>query len=59
MVRNRIRRRLRAVVGELAPSLAPGLYLIGAAREAATLSFGELRSRLSEALRAVTGRGPG
>ena len=58
VVRNRVRRRLRAAVYELAPSLAPGVYLIGAAPEAASLSFGELRSRLSEALEAVTGRGP-
>lgn len=52
--RNRLRRRLRALVAELAPQLAPGAYLIGAAAEALPLSHGELRSHLSEALRDLT-----
>lgn len=52
--RNRLRRRLRVLVVELAPLLAPGAYLIGAAPEAASSSHGELRSHLSEAFRDLT-----
>ena len=54
MVRNRLRRRLRAVFSELAPQLAPGAYLVGAAPEAVTLSFGELQAIVTEACEAVT-----
>lgn len=56
--RNRVRRRLRAVVAELAAQLAPGAYLIGAAPAAASLTFGELGARVSEALDAVGARQP-
>lgn len=56
VVRNRLRRRLRAVFSELAPQLAPGAYLVGAAPEAAPLSFGELKAIVSEALDAVVRR---
>jgi len=50
VVRNRLRRRLRAVVAELAPDLIPGIYLVSASPEASALSFGELRSLLSRAM---------
>jgi ribonuclease P protein component len=53
VVRNRLRRRLRAVISELAPQLAPGAYLVGAAPAAASLSFGELQAIVTEALEAV------
>jgi ribonuclease P protein component len=53
VVRNRLRRRLRAIVAELAPELVPGAYLVGAAPEAASLSFGELKAIVSHALKAV------
>ena len=53
VVRNRIRRRLRAVLRELSDELVPGAYLVGAGAEAASLSYGELRATVSEALRAV------
>lgn len=56
VVRNRIRRRLRAIVRELNDELAPGAYLLGAGADAATLPYGELRMTVSEALRAVRGR---
>lgn len=45
--RNRLRRRLRAVVAEL--DLAPGTYLIGAGPAAATLSHQELRDLVTGA----------
>ena len=51
--RNRLRRRLRAVVGTLVPQLRPGAYLIGAAPEAARLSVGELRATVIRALEAL------
>lgn len=53
VVRNRIRRRLRAVVRDVSNELRPGSYLIGAGREAATVPYGELRATVSEALRGV------
>jgi ribonuclease P protein component len=49
VVRNRLRRRLRAAVFELGP-LRPGAYLVGAAPEAASLPFGELKAMVSGAL---------
>lgn len=50
VVRNRLRRRLRAVVFELGPTLRPGAYLVGAAPEAASLPFRELKAMVSGAL---------
>lgn len=54
VVRNRVRRRLRAVVGEVQPQMAPGAYLLGAAPEAATIPYRDLRAAVSEAVTAVT-----
>ncbi|MFN2589939.1 MAG: ribonuclease P protein component [Actinomycetota bacterium] len=51
VVRNRLRRRLRAIVSEL--GLGPGAYAIGAAPPAAALSSKELRAIVSEALEAL------
>lgn len=55
VVRNRIRRRLRALMAQLGPDdgLAPGLYLVGVRPDAVVLSHAELRHRLVEALRAT------
>jgi ribonuclease P protein component len=53
--RNRLRRRLRAVVADLAPEMRPGAYLVGAAPAAADLPYGELKAVVSQALRAVSG----
>ena len=55
VVRNRVRRRLRALIHEMKSRLQPGAYLIGAAPEAAAMSFGELRASLCEALGALDG----
>jgi ribonuclease P protein component len=49
-VRNRIRRRLRAIVRELERPLGPGAWLIGAAPEVAKLSYGELQAAVAEAV---------
>jgi len=56
VVRNRLRRRLRAIVSELAPQLVPGAYLVGAAPEAASLKFGDLKTIVTEAFEAVARR---
>jgi ribonuclease P protein component len=56
VVRNRIRRRLRAVVRDIGADLAPGAYLIGAGAEAASLPYDELKATVSEAARAVSAR---
>jgi len=47
--RNQLRRRLRAIVNELAPQLRPGAYLIRAAPEAAHLRYEELRATVIRA----------
>lgn len=52
--RNRIRRRLRSIVRELAPHLRPGSYLIGVAPQATELRYGELRTTVIQALEAIT-----
>lgn len=51
--RNRLRRRLRAVVRELAAELRPGAYLVGVGPEAASLGFDELRELVREAIEAT------
>ena len=55
VVRNRVRRRLRASIAELAPRLAPGAYLVGVGPAAADLSQGEMTTMLSSVLPAPTG----
>ena len=57
VVRNRLRRRMRAVVSQLGPQLRPGAYLVGAAPEAATLSFEELKEMVSGAFDDAGGSG--
>jgi ribonuclease P protein component len=52
--RNRLRRRLRATLRELEPELEPGgRYLVSAGPAVSRMSPTELRSALSEVLRAV------
>jgi ribonuclease P protein component len=51
--RNRLRRRLRAVVRDQAPRLAPGAYLLGAGPAAVSLTPAELRATLAELLAAA------
>jgi ribonuclease P protein component len=47
VVRNRVRRRLRAIVGGL--DLAPGAYLVTASPEAATTSYDDLHRHVGTA----------
>ena len=57
MERNQLRRRLRAIVNELAPQLRPGAYLIRAAPEAAHLRYEELRATVIRVTDAVGNAG--
>ncbi|MGH9066659.1 MAG: ribonuclease P protein component [Acidimicrobiales bacterium] len=54
VVRNRVRRRLRAICAELGPSLPPGAYLIRASAEVSRLSYGELRTLVHQALEGLS-----
>jgi len=54
VVRNRLRRRLRAVIAECAPTLPIGAYVVGAAPGSPTLEFDELRMAMSRALERAT-----
>jgi ribonuclease P protein component len=52
--RNRIRRRVRAALAEIAGELDPGgAYLVGASVDAMTLPFASLRDQLSAAAQAA------
>lgn len=53
VVRNRLRRRLRALMRAAAPRLAPGAYLIGAGPAAADLSFTQLSDILGRLIEEV------
>lgn len=50
VVRNRIRRRLRAAARECQASLEPGAYLVGATAKAASVPYQALKSLFGEAL---------
>jgi ribonuclease P protein component len=50
VTRNRVRRRLRSLMGEFAPSLAAGSYLITCNFRAVGMSYDELRDDLRAAL---------
>ena len=50
VVRNRIRRRLRALVDGLDPQPKPGKYLIRCGNETGKLSYGALQQHLTESL---------
>lgn len=51
VIRNRLRRRLRAAMDELQPILVPGLYLIKCDFSAKDLSYEQLEHHLRSALR--------
>ncbi len=50
IVRNRLRRRLRMIVREVAHELPPGAYLIGVSPPAALSSYDELRTMVPQAI---------
>ncbi|MGH9124707.1 MAG: ribonuclease P protein component [Acidimicrobiales bacterium] len=53
VMRNHIRRQLRAIVQHQAPNLPSGSFLIGIARSSEPISFQRLRSITTEALDAA------
>ena len=53
VVRNRLRRRLRAAIRELGPALRPGDYLVAGDPAAATLPYSDLKALVSKALSAL------
>ena len=53
VVRNRLRRRLRAVVAAADPPLAPGAYLFTASSAAVSLTHEELKSNVASLLIAL------
>lgn len=58
VVRNRVRRRLRAIARELAATpggLPPGAYLIRVGPAAATMDYPGLRASVDQAVRAIRG----
>ena len=54
--RNRARRRLRAVMVEIAPELEGHAWLVGASPEVLTSDFADLRTSASSAVRQLAGR---
>jgi ribonuclease P protein component len=56
VVRNRVRRRLRMLIREVAPQLRSGSYLIGVSPEAALLSYNDLRNLLVKVLKQIEAR---
>ncbi len=56
VVRNRLKRRLRAIVSEYARSLPAGIYVVGAGPGGALLGFDELKVAMDEAFEKATKR---
>ena len=54
VVRNQLRRRLRAIVAARAVGLTPGAYLVSAGPRAADLNFADLRSAVDGAFDRMT-----
>jgi ribonuclease P protein component len=50
VIRNRLRRRLRAVVADASGSLVPGAYLVAASPEAADLPYEDLKAQVITAM---------
>lgn len=54
--RNRLKRRLRSALSELAEGLEPGLYLVRPSVSAADMPFEELRAALCKAMEVIKQR---
>ena len=50
VVRNGLRRRLRAVVADISGSLEPGAYLVAAGHEAVGLPYEDLKAQVTAAM---------
>ena len=55
VIRNRLRRRLRAVVAEASGSLTPGAYLVAAGPGATDLSYDDLKAQVTAAMTSASG----
>jgi len=53
VVRNRIRRRTRAAVDQVAGEMAPGCYLISPSRDTIDMTFPDLTNSLRASLRSA------
>jgi ribonuclease P protein component len=53
VTRNRLRRRLRAAVAEVASEVPPGAYLLAGRPQSATVAFGELVTSVRQAMAAA------
>lgn len=53
VVRNRLRRRLRAIMRTRQNDLSPGWYLIGVSASARHFGFAQLESSVSRLIRAI------
>jgi ribonuclease P protein component len=53
VTRNRLRRRIRAIVADAAPDLRPGTYLVGVGPAATDLTHGDLRAAVLHAIAAL------
>jgi ribonuclease P protein component len=56
VTRNRLRRRLRAVVADLAVTLPPGAYLVSGSPPATGLGHGDLVESVRRAMSTAAGR---
>ncbi len=54
MTRNRLKRRLRAIVSDTATTLPAGAYVVRASSAGAALGFEELKAAMNEALNKAT-----
>jgi len=59
VTRNRLRRRLRAAVAEVAAEVPPGAYLLAGRSEAGLLGFADLVTSVRQAMAAAGAAGPG
>ncbi len=50
VVRNRVRRRLRAIMADFAGDLSPGCYLVGAGSKSGEAKFDDIRGNIWKAL---------
>jgi ribonuclease P protein component len=56
VVRNRLRRRLRAAVADSAGSIPPGAYLVSAGRDAVDLPYQDLKAYVTAAMTSASGK---
>jgi len=58
VTRNRLRRRLRAAVREVATDVPPGAYLLGTGPDSGTIAYADLVVSVRQAMAAAAGSAP-